>query len=44
MLGILDFTLSEHWAPLLRAQPCFDGFSTFDKDLLGKNSGKSALK
>ena len=44
MLGILDFTVLEHWAPFLRAHPCFHCFSTFGKDLLGKNSGKSALK
>ena len=44
MLGILDFTVSEHWAPFLRAHPCFHCFSTFDKDLLGKNSEKSAVK
>ena len=44
MQGILDSTVSAHWAPFLRAQPRFHGFSTFDKDLLGKNSGKSAAK
>ena len=44
MLGILDFTASEHWAPFLRVQPCFYGFPTFVKGQLGKNSGKSALK
>lgn len=30
MLGIVHLTLSKHWAPLLRAEPCLHSFSTFD--------------
>ena len=42
--GHLRFYSFSALGSLLRAQPCFHGFSTFEKDLLGKNSGKSALK